>query len=162
MKLRSLTIPLAATLLLSTLGCSKKEDATPATTWGNGNYKLDGISRNCTVKATLTNFASNGNRPAYDYLQLFLPTENATSQEYLLLEFNKLASQPATAYTLVTMAYFPTGTGTGTLYDNDVTTLAATSNGSFSGTFSGKITTTTSGTTTTHTITNGTFTGVHP
>lgn len=157
---RVLSTPfLAFVLLLSTLGCATKEDPTPATTFGTGSYRLDGISRNCIVQAVVT---TSGTSPAYDNLKLLLTTENSPSQEYLLLEFNKLPSQPNAAYTLITMAYFPTGSGTGTLYNNDVTTLMATSEGSFSGTFSGRNVTTTSGTVVTHTLAAGTFTGAHP
>jgi len=161
MRLRAFTTLLVAIVsLISTLSCSKQKDPTPATTFGTGSYKLDGISRNCQVQAIVV---TSSTAPASDNLKLLLTTENSPSQEYLLLEFNKLSSQPNAAYTLITMAYFPVGSGYGTLYDNDVTTLMATSDGSFSGTFSGKTTTTVaSGATVQHTIAAGTFTGVHP
>ncbi|MGI4865358.1 MAG: hypothetical protein ACRYFZ_15660 [Janthinobacterium lividum] len=164
LSLRLLATPLVAiALLLSTLGCSKKEDPVPATTYGNGHYKLDGINRNCSVQAVTTTVPSSASQPSYDDLKILLPTENSPTSEYLLLEFSKLTSQPNTAYTLVTMAYFPAGSGTGTLYSNNVTTLTATSNGGFLGTFSGKSTSATApGNGSTHTITDGVFTEVHP
>jgi len=48
MHLRLLTIPLATALLLSTLGCAKKEELAPSV--GIGSYKLD--SKTITCQAT--------------------------------------------------------------------------------------------------------------
>lgn len=154
---------LAVALLLSPVACSPKQDPVPATSWGQGYYRLDGRNHNGVAQAIEQSVAASASQPAHEALILRITTDNSPDQEYFQLEFTKPIGQAPTAYTLTTLTYFPTGAGSGTLYSDDGTTLLAASNGSYSGTFSGKNTTTTaSGTVVTHTITNGVFTGVHP
>jgi uncharacterized lipoprotein YehR (DUF1307 family) len=60
MNLRLLATPLVATtLLLSTLACSKKEDAQP-TASNNASYKLDGTTITCQSKAYTSSNTSGG------------------------------------------------------------------------------------------------------
>ena len=159
MKLRLLTTPLAVALLLSALlGCSKKDDPGTNLT-GTGSYKLDGVVKNCEVKST---FFPASSSQQYDQLDITLSTvpQPASGQEYFVVAFMKLPTQPATAYKLYTMGYFSNGnTKNGIGYNNDVTTLQET-NGSYSGTFSGKEVIPTG--TTPHTVTVGIFANTRP
>jgi hypothetical protein len=159
MTLRLLATPLvAATLLLSTLGCSKKQEAAaPAAT---GSYKLDGVVKTCQVTA-LSVPASSATQVPGDQLLVTLTTtpQPAGGPEGVVLTFSKPFGQVPAAYQLGGFAYL-LGT-TGTPYNNEVTTLQE-ANGSYSGTFSGTPATTGTGTTLARKITDGVFAGVRP
>jgi len=158
MNLRLLTLLLlATTLLLSTLGCSKKEDPDAKVTYGTGSYALDGGSPvNCQVSASTSSRSTAGQQ--YDYLLVTLQTASQpTTGAVVRLEFGKPAGQPSTAYTLASLLYFTNSSlSVGRLYSNNTAaTLTETSKGGFAGTFSG-----TDFSTPNSTITLGTFTDV--
>ncbi|MGI4873865.1 MAG: hypothetical protein ACRYFX_22110 [Janthinobacterium lividum] len=139
MKLPLLTLLLfALTLLLGTAGCSKKEDAAPAT---NGSYKFNGELIKCWVTAKIDPATSNGQ--GFDYLDLNFTTvpQPASGEETMKIYLYKQASQAK--YQVLAMevntARYPVLQGRG-LY-NDSVTVATTHSGDFSGTFSGKATT---------------------
>jgi hypothetical protein len=158
MTLRLLATPLVtATLLLSTLGCSKKDAAAPTAT---GSYKLDGVVKTCQVTA-LSVPASSSTQVPGDQLLVTLTTtpQPAGGPEGVVLTFSKRFGQPTAAYQLDGFSYL-LGTS-GTPYNNEVTTLQET-NGSYSGTFSGTPATTSTGTTPVRKITDGVFTSVRP
>lgn len=141
MNLRLLFTPLVATtLLLSTLGCSKKDDpATPAV--GTGSYKVSNRLVTGQSRAALQPVAA-GQQTQVLYIYLSdTPTFQATTQT-VLLTFEKPIGQSSTAYQLTAMTYSPDGISNATMvtYANDVTTIRETSTGVFSGTFSGKST----------------------
>jgi hypothetical protein len=154
MNLRRLALFLFATgLLLSTLGCSKKDD--PATS-NIGSYLYDGQLINCTATADIYSDAGA------DFLTLNLKTTPpaTTRPETLRLIFRKDASEPASAYVLLQMQQFADGSIIG-LSNPDTFTLVPTSTGGFSGTFSSVSQYTNPGLTP-HSFTSGVFTDVHP
>jgi hypothetical protein len=133
MNLRLLIVPL---LLLSTLGCSKKEDpATPVV--GMGSYKVRGRLVTGQARAALQALAP-GQQTQVLYIYLSdTPTYQPTTQT-VLLTFEKPVSQSSAAYQLTDMTYSPNNTNNLDMvrYANDVTTISETSAGVFSGTFS--------------------------
>ena len=160
MKLHLLATPLvAATLLLSTLGCSKKEDATPTPASNTASYKLGGVVHTCEAAAYTS--SSGGTTPT-DMLSLTLLTtpEPASGKEYAILYFTKATGQPTSAYQMSSIGYFTKGSSTGVLYSNNVTSVKQTSGGGFSGTFTGTFSSTSGqgGSA----ITEGVFTDVRP
>jgi hypothetical protein len=157
MNLRHLATPLLATgLLLSTLGCSKKEDAAPT---AMGSYKLDGATRSCQAKAYVSSASSGG--LAYDYLEVDLTTtpQPASGAEILKLYYLKPGGQPANAYLLNSLEL--TAKGGTYSFGNDASTLNTTLNGGFSGTFSATASRTTTAPPYT-TISAGVYTDVRP
>jgi hypothetical protein len=107
MRLHLLTIPLlTSSLLLSTLSCSKKDDATPLDT---GSYKLDGKLKNCKAETDERSFTI-GSRD-YKALTVYLTTtpQPATGAEVLKLTFVKYASLADTTYRCDGMALFTHG-----------------------------------------------------
>jgi len=161
MKLRLLATPLLATgLLLSTLGCSKKEDAKP--TANTGSYKLDNTLYTCQAKASVTSYTS-GNF-SYDRLIIDLVTTPtpATGAETLHLSFIKDNNPLNNSYALFDVVLTTKGTPTPYFFSVDHTSVTPTSSGGFSGTFSANISSL-YGTPPPYTgITDGTFTDVHP
>jgi hypothetical protein len=134
MNLRLLATPLVATtLLLSTLACSKKEDAQP-TASNNASYKLDGTARNCQAKAYVSSASSGG--LTYDYLQVELTTTPAPTSgaEVLKLYYQKPGGQPTNAYVLNSIEL--SAKGGIVSFSNNVSTLNSTSSNGYSGTFS--------------------------
>jgi hypothetical protein len=132
MNLRLLPTPLLATgLLLSTLGCSKKDD--PAIL-SQGSYKLDGTTITCQSKAFVSSATSGG--LSYDYLLVDLTTtpQPASGPETLKLYYQKPAGQPTNAYILSTIELSTKGGTFG--FMSTVSTLNTTLGGGFSGTFS--------------------------
>lgn|GEM_PF-2073353 len=162
----SIYYPLLSGLLLGTLGCStKQDDPVPAPSPTADGYVLDGKVVNCTTKcATSTNPVTD-----YDYLYISLYTSPAPSSgtnEVLALVFSKHIGEPTSAYKLElvgNMALYQWGrvamSFTGGKY-----TLATTSSGGFSGTFTGYVRNLKPDGTFTveHTITAGSFTDVQP
>ena len=155
MKRRLLAIlPLATGLLLSTPGCSKKDDPKP--TANIGSYVSDGQRVSCTATADLFN---NGTS---DYLTLELTTtpQPPAGREQLRLLYSKSPSDPASAYELLQMQQLTNGT-ISTLYNAGAYTLTPNSDGSFSGTFSSGRKFPNPGITA-PTLTSGVFTNVRP
>lgn len=128
---------MAATLLLSTLGCSKKDD--PTTTSGNtSSYKLDGTTITCQSKAYASSATSGG--LTTDYLEIHLTTtpQPTSGAETLKLYYYKQSGQAASAYALIDASLFTKGGTSQYYFTNYITTISATSGGGFSGTFSAK------------------------
>ncbi|MDO7852299.1 hypothetical protein [Hymenobacter convexus] len=155
MKPRLLTILSFATgLLLSTLGCSKKDD--PQSIANTGSYVSDGRKVSCT--ATGGFYSSLGN----DNLTFDLATtpQPPAGKEVLRLIYTKSVAQPTSDYALSQLQLLNNG-AISTLYNADAYTLTSHSDGTFSGTFS-------SGTkypnpgTAAPILTGGVFSRVHP
>jgi hypothetical protein len=161
--MRLLTTPLlATTLLLSTLGCSKKDDPAAASV-GTGSYKLDATTITCQAKAYPSSATSGG--LTYDYLEIDLTTtpQPASGAETLKLYFFKQGGQSSSAYQLNDIALFTKGNTTSPYYfANQVTTLTP-NNGGFSGSFSGQASNPIGGVPGPYTaITAGVFTDARP
>jgi len=159
MNLRLLTTPLvAATLLLSTLGCSKKDDptATPTTptTTGTGSFKRDGVTITGTSRAYTNSFKDlNGQLVVAVYITITENTPSASDARSATLEF-----QNNRLYQITYKKGVANGTDASTYpYTSSVATLTQPNISSYSGTFSGTGMVTTS-TNTPSTITDGVFT----
>jgi hypothetical protein len=134
MNLRLLLTPLvSATLLLSTLGCSKKSDPTPAV--GTGTLITESQSIKCKVSASGSSRANAGRQ--YDYLLVTMQaTPESASSEVVRIEFVRPAGQPTLDYNLSSITYFTSGSSTGMLYNNATSaSVGETSKGVFSGNF---------------------------
>ncbi len=133
MKLHLLATPLLATgLLLSTLGCSKKDDPSGPVA-GTGSYKLDGVKRHCDAYTTFSTGAANGQ--TYDEVEVRLTTtpQPASGIETLDLFYSKKTTEPNTAYQLLYLISYSSNSQ----FSNDGTTITPTSGGGLSGTFAG-------------------------
>ncbi|MGI4863084.1 MAG: hypothetical protein ACRYFZ_04120 [Janthinobacterium lividum] len=138
MKLRLLATPLVATtLLLSTLGCAKKEDATPTPT-ASGSYILDGKTINCTVKAVVQTSLAGNPAQSYDVLDVELTTtpQPASGPEKLDLYFQKQTGQSPNAYQRTAIILVNPTHPQGLSYSNGATTLSEAS-GLYYGGFGG-------------------------
>lgn len=140
MNLRLLATPLLATgLLLSTLGCSKKdEDAKPAI--GTASYKLNGVTRTCQVKATVSVITNNATPNDLLLLTLTTTPEPVGGKEVTNLYLSKAVGQPTSAYHPYSFDYSGKSVSSGAylsniLYNNITTYISQTSGGGFSGTF---------------------------
>ncbi|MDO7847415.1 hypothetical protein Q5H92_13680 [Hymenobacter sp. M29] len=155
MKPRLLALYLLATgLLLSTMGCSKKND--PESTANTASYVSDGRRVSCTATADLYTNAGT------DYLTLDLTTapQLTAGKETLRLLYVKSTSDPASAYELTQLQQFDSGAII-ILYAADAYTLTPNSDGTFSGTFSSGAKHPNPGITA-PTLTSGVFTNVRP
>lgn len=117
---------LLITLLMSALGCTKKED--PAV--GTGSYTLDG--RRVTGQATA---ATESSQKVVEFLSITLITnpQPASGPEKLVLTFNRGKGFPNSTYAPMQLFYTSSQT---TTTNNFSATLTETSVGVFSGTFS--------------------------
>lgn len=159
LRFRFPTTLLIAALLLSTLGCSKKEEAKP--TAATGSYTFDGVRKPCVVNSTLS--LVNSFHPTYDELTITLtPLSQPTGGgEAVALGFHKTPGGPATDYRLAVLVYTSDVASSGKLYTVDVTTLQEAA-GSYEGTFAGSAIYIGYSPPGTHTITDGVFTNVRP
>jgi hypothetical protein len=147
MFLRLLTQTTVARLLLvSTLGCSKKDDpaATPAI--GTGSYKVTGNAISGQARAFLS---ANVNSTKVDVLSISItdtPTLQSTTRTVNVF-FQKPTGQSSTAYQLTEIVYYPNNTNPLDMltFANSTATIKETSTGVFSGTFSGSSTKPTAG-----------------
>lgn len=133
MHLRLFATPLvASSLVLSILGCSKKND--DPTTLGTGSYKLDGATRKCQAKAYVSSASSGG--LTFDYLEVDLTTTPAPASgaEVLKLYYLKPGGQPANAYVLNDIELATQGSLFS--FATTVSTLNTTASQGYSGTFS--------------------------
>jgi hypothetical protein len=133
MHLRSLLTPLlSSTLLLSTLGCSKKNDP-PAV--GTGTLRSDGPLISCNVSASRSSSATTGRQ--YDYLLVTMQaTPASASSEVVRIEFVRPAGRTTSDYNLSSITYFASSSSAGRLYNNATSaSVGETSNGVFSGNF---------------------------
>jgi len=142
-------------LLLSVLGCTKKDG--PAPSVGTGSYNLD--SRMITSQATADTLTASGGGTTSVFLNILL-TETPSKQndtQYFHIGFVKSAGQPNTAYRLIMLSTDKINQ-LGTVYNNNVkVTLSETSKGVYSGTFSGNFS---SLNLPSSTVTDGVFTNV--
>lgn len=135
MKLRLFAISLTTvTLLLSMLGCSKKDDATLIS--ATGSYKLDNVTKNCKVVVYIRDAASN------TQLTISLSTvpEPQNGPEVVQLFYTKLPGQPNTSYSLVSTTLVANNSAyvtVATSYATTRTLLTVGSNGLCRGTFGG-------------------------
>jgi hypothetical protein len=161
MNLRLLATPLLATgLLLSTLGCSKKEEAAPTAT---SSYKLDNATISCQAKASTSTVLTNGISTDYLFIDLVTTPEPATGPETLRLYFVKPNVPTSNTYTLYDIGLANDINTIGYSFFVTSGTITSTSNGGYSGTFAGKINNSIRSTPAPYTtITSGTFTDVHP
>ena len=137
MKRHSLAPPLAAVLLLGTLGCSKKDEPVPiASTLITGSYKLDGQLVTCQAKAF-----EYPNRTGFyqDQLQIQLNTVSTSgSIDNLLLSFSKGISSPLSTYYFDGVLHMTRSSSNASLQtrsylSNASFTLVATAGGGYSG-----------------------------
>lgn len=134
MSYRRLPTPFVATalLLISFFGCSKKDAASPAP--NTGSLQLDGTSLSGQVKTTRT--AGSIGSTFYDWLYLDLTlSKPTTGVDRVRLFLYKVPGSPASTYTLLNLTVYPGGynfAGTGF-------TLTAAGEGSFSGSFAGRV-----------------------
>lgn len=91
------TFTVASALLLSTLGCSKKEESTPAPApiSGTGTYKLNGRMVNCKATAVLRGTGTGQN---YLFVRLTTMPIPASGEEHLELTFTKGPNRPTAEY----------------------------------------------------------------
>jgi hypothetical protein len=158
MNLRLLATSLAAaTLLLSTLGCSKKDEptVTPTSTTGTGSFKRDGVTITGKATASLGYFNHPNGQTVQDlFIIIVETTPSASDARSLTVEF-----QDGKLYEMK----YKKGQGLGTdaaiyPYTSSAATLSQPTNiSSYSGTFSGTGLVTAS-INTQSTITDGVFT----
>lgn len=122
---------LATLLLVSMLGCSKKDDPAVTPAIGTGSYNLDGQIIRFQAKAD----TSSG--PGSNYLDIKTTEVGKAPNDthYLNLSFAKPIGTPSTTYHLVGISTTH-GPRLGLLYTSTTMTLDATQKGVFSGTFS--------------------------
>lgn len=161
MNLRLLDTPLLATgLLLSIIGCSKKDEPAASTT---GSYKLDNATMSCQATASTSTVITNGISIDYLFIDFITTPQPATGPETLRLYFVKPNVPTNNTYTLYDIGL---ANDINTIpYSFSVTsaTITSTSSGGYSGTFAGKIINSTGGTPAPYTtITSGKFTNVRP
>ena len=159
MNSRLLITPLVALiLLLCACGCSKKEDASPAP--NTGVFQLDDVSISCNAKAT-SSVGSIGSS-FYDFLDLDLtPIQATKGVNRLRLTLYKEPGSPATTYLLRNLSVYSELNGSPYNFAGTSFTLTATGEGSFSGSFTGKVSASSSSIPGPYTtITNGVFTKV--
>jgi hypothetical protein len=143
MNLRVPTAPLtlvAATLLLSTLGCSKKDAPTPSNI---GSYKLDGVLRNCSAETYGRSLVSVGYN--LEELTVYLTTtpQPASGFEALKVIFTKVAGQADTTYRCSHIYFYNNGekrfpAGEFDTYESVKSPLTITGNNEISGVFFGR------------------------
>jgi hypothetical protein len=159
MKRHVLTNPLAATLLLlSTLGCAKKEEAKPTT--NTASYQLDNVTINCQATASTNTTTSNGITLEYLTVDLVTTPQPSAGAETLRLYYVKPA-QSATTYVLNAISLKDKGNTQPYFFSVDMGALNVLSGGGYSGAFSGKVLTSSGAPAAPYaTIANGTFTNV--
>lgn len=164
LQLHLLATPLLANLLLSTLGCTKKEEAKPPVIPNTGSYKLDGQLVSC--QATAFEYP---NRAGFyqDRLQIqpTLPSNAQGSFDNLMLSFSKNVGSPVSTYHFVGALHMTQVNSNATMLtrsyvDNLRFMSAPTAGGSCSGTFSGTSPSVSSSAGSA--LTEGVFTDAHP
>jgi hypothetical protein len=157
MRLRLLATPLvSAALLLSTLGCSKKDDPAAST----GTYTLNGVLTPCQV--TVSTRSGRADYLIADYLDLQLtPTDPQRSGEAVSVHFTKSIDAPTSTYELLFVTLSSSANQVPYAINYTVPDATATlnqlSSGGYTGTFSATFSRFTS-----QVITAGAFTNVRP
>lgn len=131
---------IAATLLLSAPGCSKKDEPAPNNT---GSYKLDGIQRNCSAETYGRSLVSLGYN--LEELTVYLTTtpQPASGFEALKVIFTKVAGQADTTYRCSHIYFYNNGekrfpAGEFDTYESVKSPLTITGNNEISGVFFGR------------------------
>ncbi|MDO7884253.1 hypothetical protein [Hymenobacter cheonanensis] len=129
---------LTALLLVSALGCTKKDDPAPTPAVGTGSYKVTRDAISGQARAFLS---ANVNSTKVDVLSISLtdtPTLQSNTRTVNVF-FQKPTGQPSTAYQLTEIVYYPNNTNPLDMltFASSTATLKETSSGVFSGTFSG-------------------------
>ena len=157
-RLPAANLLVATGLLLSTLGCAKKDDPTPApaSTGNIGSYKLNGRVVNCQARTYFKSYPNTSGGSGIDVLSIILLTtpQPAAGKEEFDISFEKTSTQPNTAYHATIIYLFNSDHPQGLAMSNDRSTLTTTSS-SVSGTFASTGTDTPS-----TSITAGVFTDV--
>ncbi|WBO86239.1 hypothetical protein [Hymenobacter yonginensis] len=137
MSVRLFTTPFVATaLLMSCLACSKKEDVSPAP--NTGSFALDGVAISCQAKVTRSAGSIGSN--AYDFLDLNLaPPRPAGAVQRLVLHLYKVPGSPANTYLLSRLSVYSGGNASPYNFAGKSFTLMETSEGKFSGSFTGQV-----------------------
>jgi hypothetical protein len=133
------TLLLATTFLVSTTGCTKKEDAPPTSPPITGSYKLDNRTITCQAVTASGNAAGNGQSgQGPDFVNVTLTTTPEPTDGAEILQLNYSRPNPGAAYQLYTLYFYTKGSLTAT-WDFSGTSGALTpkSSGGFSGTFTG-------------------------
>jgi hypothetical protein len=136
------TLPLlAATLLLSNVGCAPREDlASTISVESSSSYKLDDqlvISQAEVATSGMEKFNERGYERV-DLVSVSLTTRSQPVQDYprLILDFERPVGQVNGPYQLKSILYLKGNNDTPVFYDNVQATLTETGRGLFSGTFS--------------------------
>jgi len=142
MTLRLLTTPLlAAGLLLSTLGCAKKEETptpTPVSTGlSTGSYKLDTQALTCQARATTSTFTNGSITREYVNVELFTIPVPASGEQRLLLTYSRTSPSAPYQFSEATLFEKNTVTLSGG-FTGTSGAVTANADGSFSGTFAAK------------------------
>ncbi|MBG8554183.1 hypothetical protein [Hymenobacter guriensis] len=120
-------------LLWNAAACSSKknDEPTPAPT---ASYQLNGQQVTCQVRAAASTDAG------YDYLEMICTTtpQPTSGAETLHVLFYKASSSPNTAYEVADIFFKNSDHPQDAPFDNDMATLEPNSDGSFSGSFSGR------------------------
>lgn len=138
---RLLTTPLlAATLLLSTLGCAKKEETpapapmpTPVGT-GTDSYKLDTQALTCQARTTTSTSTSGGITREYVNVDLLTTPAPASGEQRRLLTYSRTSPSAAYQFSEATLFEKNTVTLSGG-FTGTSGRVTANGDGSFSGTF---------------------------
>lgn len=143
---------------MSFFGCSRKEEVFPAPS--TGSFQLDDVSVSGEAKAT-RGFGSIGST-AYDFLDLDLASAQLTGDvQKLTLRLYKVPGSPANTYLLSRLSVYTTGNGSPYNFAGTSFTLTDTGEGTFSGSFTGRVNSGSSAIPGTYSlITNGVFTKV--
>jgi hypothetical protein len=144
MRLRLLAMPSISTaLLLSTLGCSKKDDLTSILPAGTGiaSYKLDGKTITCTVQVDGGYAQGSGHSGLnYDFVSVTLKTtpEPADGPEILKLTYSR--PNVGADYQLSDPLYYYTKGSLDATWDFSAIAgkVMLKSQGGFAGTFTGQ------------------------
>jgi hypothetical protein len=136
------TLPLlAATLLLSSVGCAPQEDlASTLSVESSSSYQLDGQLVRSQAEVTTSGMERFNERgyERFDLVSVSLTTRSQPAQEYpcLILDFERPVGQVNGPYHLKSILYLKGNNDAPVFYDNVQATLTKTGHDLFSGTFS--------------------------
>jgi hypothetical protein len=136
------TLLIASNLLVSTIGCTKKEDTppTPALLSATGSYKLDNRTITCqTVAGGGYAYGSGHTGLDYDFINVTLTTTPVPADGAEILQLNYSRPRAGAAYQLYTLTYYTKGSLTPVGDFSGITgTVTPKSRGGFTGTFTGQ------------------------
>lgn len=132
---------LILSFLAGTLGCTKKDDATPSKPVIDGSYQLDSKTIPCGVAAS-GGYANGSGRSGldYDYVDLTIRTEPEPATGVELLQLNYSRPNPGEPYKFSSAVYFYTnGSSKPTEFGGTTGTLTVNRDGTVSGTFAAQV-----------------------